>query len=209
MDLAEHPTQILIASIGQNAAEPLPPSDDPAFGVCFDRFAMSRVVLLGEAPHGTSEFYRARAAITRRLIERHGFTVVAVKADGPDAAAIDRYMRWRPQQQMGSAQFAHVPNWMWRNTDVDAFMAFLRRHNMNESAENQIAFYGPDLYTITASISAVPVCLNRVRPRPQRRRASAMQATHPGHGCRLPMKGHRPINAKRSAKSRRPAASLT
>ncbi len=68
------------------AAEPLPALDDPDFADAFDRFAGSRVVLLGEATHGTSEFYRARAAITRRLIERHGFTIVAVEADWPDAA---------------------------------------------------------------------------------------------------------------------------
>ena len=69
-----------------DAAEPLPDLDDPAFRRLFDRFADRRVVLLGEASHGTSEFYRARAAITRRLIEDHGFTIVAVEADWPDAA---------------------------------------------------------------------------------------------------------------------------
>jgi hypothetical protein len=70
----------------REAAEPLPEPDDPAFGAMFDRFAKARVVLLGEATHGTSEFYRARAQITRRLIERHGFNIVAVEADWPDAA---------------------------------------------------------------------------------------------------------------------------
>src|SRR5215210_7049570 len=75
------------------AAEPLPDLDDPAFGPLFDRFADRRVVLLGEASHGTSEIYRARAAITRRLSEAHGFTIVAVEADWPDAAAVDRYVR--------------------------------------------------------------------------------------------------------------------
>src|SRR5271169_1395553 len=75
----------------REAAEPLPEPDDPAFGAMFDRFAKARVVLLGEATHGTSEFYRARAQITRRLIERHGFNIVAVEADWPDA----RGGRWR------------------------------------------------------------------------------------------------------------------
>lgn len=70
------------------AAEPLRDFDDPAFASLFDRFADRRVVLLGEASHGTSEFYRAHAAITRRLIERHGFTIVAVETDWPDAAAV-------------------------------------------------------------------------------------------------------------------------
>jgi hypothetical protein len=76
----------LVAGAIAAAAEPLPEIDDPAFAEAFDRFADARVVLLGEASHGTSEFYRARAAITRRLIERHGFNIVAVEADWPDAA---------------------------------------------------------------------------------------------------------------------------
>jgi protein-L-isoaspartate(D-aspartate) O-methyltransferase len=75
------------------AAEPLPETEDPGFGAMFDRFAKARIVLLGEATHGTSEFYRARAQITRLLIERHGFNIVAVEADWPDAARIDRYVR--------------------------------------------------------------------------------------------------------------------
>ena len=79
------------------AAEALPGLDDAqGFGARFDRFATSRVVLLGESSHGTSEFYRARAAITRRLVERHGFTIVAAEADWPDAAQLDRWVRDRP-----------------------------------------------------------------------------------------------------------------
>jgi protein-L-isoaspartate(D-aspartate) O-methyltransferase len=77
-------------------AEPLPEFEDPRFGELFDRFADRRIVLLGEASHGTSEFYRARTAITQRLIERYGFTILAVEADWPDADAVDRYVRHRP-----------------------------------------------------------------------------------------------------------------
>src|SRR5215217_1868471 len=76
--------------------EPLPPiADEEAFGAMFDRFADAKVVLLGEATRGTSEFYRARSAITRRLVTQHGFTVVAVEADWPDAAHVDAYIRGR------------------------------------------------------------------------------------------------------------------
>src|SRR5215213_5295150 len=79
--------------------EALPSLDNTdAFGTVFDRFADAKVVLIGEASHGTSEFYLARAAITRRLIERHGFAIVAVEADWPDANRIDRYVRHRPLQ---------------------------------------------------------------------------------------------------------------
>ena len=83
------PSDELVAALREHA-EPLPaPENQQEFGKYFDRFADAQVVLLGEATHGTSEFYSARAAITRRLIEEHGFTVVAVEADWPDAARID------------------------------------------------------------------------------------------------------------------------
>jgi len=150
------------AAVLRAAAEPLPSLDDPAFAAAFDRFAASRVVLLGEASHGTSEFYRARAAITRRLIERHGFTIVAVEADWPDAAAIDRYVRQSPHQPMSSPSFTRFPTWMWRNKDVDDFIGFLRRHNAPKSPGERVGFYGVDLYNMTASIAAVLAYLDRV-----------------------------------------------
>ena len=111
------------------ALEPLPDIDDEAFAVAFDRYAEARVVLIGEASHGTSEFYRARAAITRCLIERHGFEIVAVEADWPDAAAIDRHVLGPSAAQKSEYAVSRFPTWMWRNTDVDAFVAWLRGHN--------------------------------------------------------------------------------
>src|SRR3954471_21536589 len=117
------------------AAEPLPDIDDPAFGQLFDRCADARVVLLGEASHGTSEFYRARAAISRRLIERHGFTIVAVEADWPDAATVDRYVRHRSWREGELRAFERFPTWMWRNTDVDAFIRWMRGHNHGRGYE--------------------------------------------------------------------------
>jgi erythromycin esterase-like protein len=164
MDLADHPPRTAAAAVPRATVEPLPALDDPAFATVFDRFAQSRVVLLGEASHGTSEFYRARAAITRRLIERYGFTIVAVEADWPDAAAIDRHVRHRPHQPMSSTPFSRFPTWMWRNTDVDAFVDFLRRHNATKPPVEQVGFYGLDLYNMTASIAAVLAYLDRVDP---------------------------------------------
>src|ERR671927_1602507 len=105
------------------------PERQDEFGALFDRFGDTRVVLLGEATHGTSEFYRARAAITRRLIERHGFSIVAVEADWPDAAAIDRYVRHRPLQDADDEAFSRFPTWMWRNIEVYDFVNWLRAHN--------------------------------------------------------------------------------
>jgi protein-L-isoaspartate(D-aspartate) O-methyltransferase len=148
----------------RRAAEPLPAPEDPAFAEPFDRFAGARVVLLGEASHGTSEYYRARAAITRRLIEKHGFNIVAVEADWPDAASIDRYVRHRPGREGEEASFQRFPTWMWRNTDVDAFIRWLRRHNQERPYEQMAGFYGLDLYNLGGSMRAVIDYLDGVDP---------------------------------------------
>ncbi|HEX8239210.1 MAG TPA: erythromycin esterase family protein [Allosphingosinicella sp.] len=137
------------------SAEPLPEPENDAFAEAFDRFADARIVLLGESSHGTSEFYRARAAITRRLVERHGFNIVAVEADWPDAASIDRYVRHRPRREGEEAAFERFPTWMWRNTDVDALVGWLRDHNRGRRHEEMTGFYGLDLYNLGASIRAV------------------------------------------------------
>jgi len=154
------PVHQLIAA----AAEALPALDDPAFAEAFDRFGDARIVLLGEASHGTSEFYRARAAITRRLVERHGFNIVAVEADWPDAASVDRYVRHRPKREGEEAAFERFPTWMWRNTDVEAFVRWLRRHNEGLAYEEMAGFYGLDLYNLGASIRAVIDFLEQADP---------------------------------------------
>ena len=147
------------------AAEPLPDFDDPAFGELFDRFADRRVVLLGESSHGTSEFYRARAAITRRLMEKHGFTILAVEADWPDAAAVDRYVRHRPRGTPAEPPFQRFPTWMWRNTDVAAFIGWMRGHNERIAGlDDRAGFYGLDIYNMSGSIAAVLDYLDEVDP---------------------------------------------
>jgi erythromycin esterase-like protein len=146
------------------AAEPLPDIDDPGFGALFDRYGDARVVLLGEASHGTSEFYRARAAISRRLIEQHGFNVVAVEADWPDAATIDRYVRHRERRVGEDAAFERFPTWMWRNAEVDAFVRWLRGHNQSRTYEQMTGFYGLDLYNLSSSMRAVIDFLDKEDP---------------------------------------------
>lgn len=146
------------------AAEPLPEPDDPAFGAFFDRFVKARVVLLGEASHGTAEFYRARAAITRRLVERHGFTIVAVEADWPDAAVIDREVRDLPAAAGAEPPFRRFPTWMWRNTDVAAFLDWLRDWNDRRPPSLRAGFHGLDLYNLSASLRSVLDYLDRVDP---------------------------------------------
>jgi protein-L-isoaspartate(D-aspartate) O-methyltransferase len=163
----------------RDAAEPLPDYNDPAFGALFDRFADARVVLLGEASHGTSEFYRARAAISKRLIEEHGFNIVAVEADWPDAASIDRYVRGRPRREGEEAPFQRFPTWMWRNTDVDAFVRWMKRHNEGRGQEEMTGFYGLDLYNLGGSIRAVIDYLDDVDP-------EAASVARERYGCLQP-----------------------
>ena len=149
-------------AILSSAAEALPPINDPEFAKAFDRFGSRRVVLLGEASHGTSEFYRARAAITRRLIEEHGFSIVAVEADWPDAAVVNRYIRHKSAESMKNGAFARFPTWMWRNIEFDAFTRYLHQHNGTKDAKDQVAFYGLDLYNMNASMAQVLTYLDRV-----------------------------------------------
>lgn len=161
------------------AIEPLPAFDDPAFGALFDRFEHSRLVLLGEASHGTSEFYQARAAITRRLIEKHGFTIVAVEADWPDAAAIDRYIRDRVSPGAHDLPFERFPIWMWRNTDVAAFVDWMRGYNEQRPPSGRAGFFGLDIYNMRSSIAAVLAYLDSVDP-------EAAAVARERYGCLTP-----------------------
>src|SRR5207253_5348757 len=146
---------ISLPAMNAEAAEPQPDFNNPACGKLFDRYADRRVVLLGEASHGTSEFYRARAAITRRLIERHGFNFVAVEADWPDAMTIDRYVRHRSPRPGARPAFRRFPTWMWRNSDVEAFVEWLRTYNERQPSDGRAGFYGLDIYSLSDSIAAV------------------------------------------------------
>src|SRR4029079_2245570 len=138
-----------------DSAEPLPEIDDRTFGEFFARFGDAGVVCLGEASHGTCEFYRARAAISRHLIERHGFNIVAVEGDWPDCATIDRYVRHREWRAGELKAFERFPTWMWRNEEVDAFIRWMREHNESRAYDSMCGFYGLDLHNLSASMQAV------------------------------------------------------
>jgi erythromycin esterase-like protein len=117
------------------------------------------VVLIGEASHGTHEFYRERARITRRLIDELGFHAVAIEGDWPDAARVDRYVRGGGRDRTAAAAlggFRRFPSWMWRNTVVADFVSWLRARNSAErSPERRCGFYGLDLYSMRTSMDAV------------------------------------------------------
>jgi erythromycin esterase-like protein len=142
---------------------------DALLDLCRD----ARYVLLGEASHGTHEFYRDRAEITRRLIREAGFTAVAVEADWPDAYRANCYVQGMSRAKNADAAlagFQRFPTWMWRNTEIRDFLDRLRRHNdsLAESAQ-KVGFYGLDLYSLHASIEAVLGYLDRVDPEAARR----------------------------------------
>ncbi len=128
----------------------------------------ARVVCLGEATHGTHEFYRERAALTRRLIEERGFTVVAVEADWPDAYAVNRWVRGESDARDADAAlggFKRFPTWMWRNRDVLSFVEWQRAYNRALPAgARRVGFYGLDLYSLFTSIRAVLEYLDETDP---------------------------------------------
>ncbi|HEY8563866.1 MAG TPA: erythromycin esterase family protein [Beijerinckiaceae bacterium] len=162
------------------ALEPLPAITDEGFADAFDRFGEARVVLLGEATHGTAEFYDARAAITQRLIERHGFTIVAVEADWPDAGHIDAYVRDGADDPFAHA-FRRFPTWMWRNAQVKAFAEWLRAHNASRPAGERVSFRGLDVYSLGASMRAVLDYLDRVDPEAARQARDRYGCLSPWH----------------------------
>ena len=133
-----------------------------------DMVGEARFVLIGEASHGTHEFYRERARVTRRLIEEHGFGAVAAEADWPDAYRVNRFVRGASDDADASAalgDFQRFPRWMWRNADVLDFVDWLRGHNDREGAEERkVGFYGLDLYSLRTSMDAVVGYLAKVDP---------------------------------------------
>jgi erythromycin esterase-like protein len=160
-------TAVLLTDVVHEAAHPLSGASDD-YNPLMELIGDASLVLIGEASHGTHEFYRERAQITKRLIKEKGFTAVAVEADWPDAYRVNRYV-----QGIGSdadavealGGFKRFPAWMWRNADVLDFVGWLRTHNDDLPASAmKIGFYGLDLYSLHTSIAAVLDYLERIDP---------------------------------------------
>jgi erythromycin esterase-like protein len=154
------------------AANPLAGSPND-YDSLIEMVGEARFVLLGEASHGTHEFYRERALITKRLIYQRGFNAVAVEADWPAAYRINRFVRGEgPDVDSVDALsgFKRFPQWMWRNADVLDFVGWLREHNDEQIyADRKAGFYGLDLYSLHASIEAVLAYLGKVDPEAAKR----------------------------------------
>ena len=158
-------------SVVRERARPLK-GDPSQYDELLDGIGDARIVLLGEATHGTHEFYRERAFITRRLIAEKGFAAVAVEADWPDAYRINRFVRGASADEeavQALADFGRFPTWMWRNADVLDFVGWLRTHNDGLPEDKRAGFYGMDLYSLRASMQAVLAYLDKVDPDAARR----------------------------------------
>jgi erythromycin esterase-like protein len=148
------------------------PDGEPGPSALLQLIGPARFALLGEASHGTREFYRERIRITQRLIGEKGFGAVAVEADWPDAWRVNRYVRGFSEDRDAAealAGFKRFPSWMWRNTEVRDFVEWLRDYNKSRGRQSQVGFYGIDLYSLFTSIQAVLEFLDRTDPDAARR----------------------------------------
>ena len=153
-----------LTALLRETTEPIDDIDSASIDGLVDRIGDARLVLLGEATHGTSEFYRMRARITRELVTRRGFDFVAVEADWPDAARVDEYiLGGRRHSKLEFTPFARFPTWMWRNDEVHDLVDWLRAFNA-DGPERQVGFHGLDLYSLFTSIAAVLHYLDDVDP---------------------------------------------
>ncbi len=152
-----------LPSLVREASEHLEDIETVNLAPLLDRIGNARVVLLGEATHGTSEFYRMRARITRELVLRRGFDVVAVEADWPDASRIDRHVRNLKPSEHRFTAFSRFPTWMWRNQEASDLVAWLRAFNAEVADVNRrVCFFGLDLYSLFTSAAAVITYLKTV-----------------------------------------------
>lgn len=172
-----------VARLIHESAEPIDDIDSVSLSPLLDRIGNARVVLLGEATHGTSEFYRMRARVTRELILRRGFRMVAVEADWPDAAVVDRYVRHLPKAAQQWRAFSRFPTWMWRNRETLELAEWLREYNRDiRVPEQRVSFHGLDLYSLYTSAAAVISYLERVDP-------TAARVARERYACLSPWEG--------------------
>ena len=171
----QNESTLLLTDVVQEAAHPLI-GDAHDYDPLMTLIGDAPLVLIGEASHGTHEFYRERAQITKRLIKEKGFTAVAVEADWPDAYRVNRYVRGMSTDSdavEALSGFKRFPSWMWRNADVLDFVGWLRTYNDDlPTSATKVGFYGLDLYSLHTSIEAVLNYLDRIDPEAAQRARS-------------------------------------
>jgi erythromycin esterase len=173
VEAASASPQMLAALRGQ--ASPLRSSAD--LDPLMERIGDARCVLLGEASHGTHEFYTWRAELSKRLIQEKGFSFLAVEGDWPDCYCLNRYAKGYAHAGNSAYQvletFARWPTWMWANEEVAEFVEWLRRFNHERPESRKVGFYGLDVYSLWDSLHQVMRYLERAAPEalPAARRA--------------------------------------
>jgi protein-L-isoaspartate(D-aspartate) O-methyltransferase len=162
------------------ACEPITDLETTSLDALLARIGDARVVMIGESTHGTSEFYRFRNRITRELITKRGFSIVAIEGDWPDVAVIDRHIHGKATAADCKAAFTRFPVWMWRNRETAEFVDWLAARNLRPMAGDAgVGIYGLDLYSLGKSISAVLEFLDRADP-------TAAAAARVRYGCFSP-----------------------
>lgn len=149
----------------QERALPLKNADD--LDPLMDRIGNARIVMLGEASHGTHEYYTWRSQITKRLIKEKGFNFVAVEGDWPDCYKLNRYIKGYTEDKHAQDvlhQFDRWPTWMWANWEIVALAEWMRQHNKNRARDKKAGFYGLDVYSLWESMDAIMQYLKRVDP---------------------------------------------
>jgi len=147
-------------------ASPLERSED--LDPLLDKIGNARYVLLGEASHGTADYYTWRAQLSQRLIEEKGFRAIAVEGDWPDCYRVNRFIRHLPNADQSAREalyaFKRWPTWMWGNTEVEALTTWLRDYNTDQPESRQVGFYGLDVYSLWESLFAIIAYLKQAQP---------------------------------------------
>lgn len=182
--LPDQSASLSVSDLIRDALEPFESIEEADLEPLLNRIGDARLVLIGEATHGTSEFYHMRARISKALIEKKGFDFVAVEADWPDASRINNYVTHRTSTETQKwTAFERFPTWMWRNYEVLEFVNWLRLFNVSgRMLHERVAFYGLDLYSLFNSVKAVLDYLDRVDPQ-------AASIARERYGCLTPWQG--------------------
>jgi protein-L-isoaspartate(D-aspartate) O-methyltransferase len=171
-----------IPELIRGSAEPMTSPEEAELDELIERIGDARVVALGEATHGTSEFYRMRTHITRRLVEEKGFRIVALEADWPDASRVDAWVRGYESVQPELLPFQRFPTWMWRNSETAQLIGTLREINRGLPENDRVGVFGLDLYSMHTSQDAVIRYLEDVDP-------DAGEIARARYGCLTPWAG--------------------
>ncbi len=176
------------------SCEPITDPESVALDRLLERIGSARVVLIGESTHGTSEFYRMRARITKALVSKAGFDVVALEADWPDAAVLDRHVQGRASAEECRRAFDRFPAWMWRNRETAEFIDWMAaRHLRAPRTDVRPIICGLDLYGMSKAIAAVLEFLDREHP-------AAAKLARERYGCFSPWE-HDPTTYGRATTS--------